>query len=53
MQEAGWGIYSILNRKKKAAASDGVKSMQILPSTTDTDAGFTVKREARPIEKMR
>ena len=42
VQEAGWGIYSTLNRKKKALSSEG-NSRQILPSTTDTVSGFTVK----------
>jgi hypothetical protein len=42
VQEAGWGIYSTLNRKKKALSSEG-NSRQILPSTTDTESGFTVK----------
>ncbi len=41
-QGAGWGNYSTPKRKK-AAWSAGANSMQMLPPTTDTDSGFTVK----------
>ena len=42
VQEAGWGIYSTLNRKN-AALFSGANSRQMLPSTTATESGFRVR----------